>query len=116
MYDPSFAPNADIAAVIAAVEDMPLLSGHDENAGLPCFKVARHLNKTGFAGPAADHLPQPELVRDSLLWLHELQEKFSISVPSTSVKIHATGFRLWTVVLDGSVLLLIRYASFLTFV
>jgi hypothetical protein len=92
MYDPSFAPNADIAAVIAAVEDMPLLSGRDENAGLPCFKVARHLNKTGFAGPAADHLPQPELVRDSLLWLHELQEKFSISVPSTSVKIYATGF------------------------
>lgn len=92
MYEPKFAQNADISAVIAAVEDMPLLSGREENAGLPCFKVARHLRKSGVEGPAADHLPQAELVRDSLLWLHELQEKFSIPVPSTPTQISATGF------------------------
>jgi hypothetical protein len=92
MYEPSFPADADLAAVIAAVEDMPLLSGRDENAGLPCFKVARHLNKRGTAGPAADHLPQAELVRDSLLWLHELQEKFDMSVPSTCGKVDVSGF------------------------
>jgi hypothetical protein len=92
MYHPTFPHDADISAVIAAVEDMPLLSGREQNAGLPCFKVARHLNKRGITGPAADHLPEAELVRDTLLWLHELQEKCGVPVPSTALKLDMSGF------------------------
>jgi hypothetical protein len=92
MYEPAFAAGADISAVIAAIEDMPLHSGREDNATLPSFKVARFLGNRGTAGPAADHLPRAELVRDTLLWLHELQEKFGITVPSTPARIHASAF------------------------
>ncbi len=40
MHDASFAPNADVAAVIATVEGMPLLSGHHVMR-MPVFLASR---------------------------------------------------------------------------